>query len=79
MVWLTCDLHLGQEAGPGPDHLLAGDERLEAADLQVGVGLPGQAQGLLQVQVGRRGPRPPGMTARAPTAISAARSKRLSF
>ena len=46
---------LGQQPRPGPHHLLAGDEGLEAADLQIGVGLPGQAQGFLQIQVGRRG------------------------
>ena len=46
---------LGQQPRPGPDHLLAGDEGLEAADLQIGVGLPGQAQGFLQIQVGGRG------------------------
>ena len=36
---------LGQQPRPGPHHLLAGDEGLEPADLQIGVGLPGQAQG----------------------------------
>ena len=46
---------LGQQPRPGPHHLLAGDEGLEAADLQIGVGLPGQAQGFLQIQAGRRG------------------------
>ncbi len=48
-------LHGGEEPGGRPHHFFAGDERLQAADLQGGIGLPGQTQGLLQVQGGRRG------------------------
>ena len=46
-------LERGQESGAGPHHFFTGDQRLQPAHPQVGVGLPGQGQGCLQIQGGR--------------------------